>query len=661
MRLRTVYGIIEDDGFTEPVYFMMRLMVRSAMRLTGLFLCSGILCLYGSGAFGQMRELPTTPVKQPAAVRNPAGPAAETPAKPAAGGTASVLPPLNPSLSLLPGINEPAIDLPETGVLPGTGRTGSKPVTGTGGVKTPVSSPNSRPNLYGASAASPSNPLDSRFGIPASAGLIAGGGMPASIPLPPPPLPQDPPSRSAGSETAAAETAFPKPASVMETETEDQKFERNLQTLRASAEKMTDPAARAAELKKIIQWENARKTETARRMQEEEDADLFETPRLKESLLKEGWCLLFDQQTSFGWKTQSSGHYGGGRFLFQNGEIQSDPYHPGLLYTTMLFGEFDLQFDFWAEKDAEILLLLKTPPSPKDLHTSCYTAVLNSAKRNRPRGLLLGRHRFSDAELVETRRVQETRNDGIYEKENAWHSVAVQCSKGNLRIWVDNQETAACSEAKPIAVGHIGFLAAKGKVRIQNVLWRSAVSFPLLEAERGPALRTSRGSKLSRTKEGVLQFSGPGVLESKKKLGDFVLQFEYYQGTASAAAGVFVRALPEQPQTGYEISMQNVPTRQDREAAVGVDAGSFKNIKDARYIRAKDLEWNYMTIAAVGRQFQTWLNGVPVCLMKDPRKDLPKNPEEGPFLLPGTVQFYVPNEDITVRYRNINFADIRAD
>jgi len=456
--------------------------------------------------------------------------------------------------------------------------------------------------------------------------------------------------------TTASKQLLDKIASVFEEATEDEREEHELLFQRRQAEQISDPERRRETLERIARTETAYRNRLARRQAEEVGADLFYVPRLKEQFLKEGWCQLFDGHTDTCWKIQAEGPYGGGKFTFGPNEICSDPYHPGLIYTSVPFGDSNLRFDFCAEKDSEVYLLLKTPPDPADLNSSCYTFVLNSTKSNRPRGILLGRHGLSFAAL---RSMREMLDNPENEADEVWHSVIVTCEGNDIQFWMDNRSPMTYFDPKPLLSGHIAFLVAKGKARFQNILWQPGRAISIFDAEHEGETpwRMSQGAEFDGN-SGNAGFSlAKGAVESKEFYKNFVLQMRYRQGMISGRSSLFVRSLPGQENTGYEISLQNFPKRKDRESVVGVDAGAFRQIKDARYVRAQDQQWTYLTVAAVDRQLQTWVNGVPVCEITDQRK-VQENSLVGPFLRPGPIRLSVPPENTLFEFQHLTMSPI---
>ena len=453
-------------------------------------------------------------------------------------------------------------------------------------------------------------------------------------------------------------------SSVLEDMTEDERVERELLTRRQQIESIADPERRETELEQMQQIELRRKDWLARRQMHEEGADLFYFPRLKEQFLKDGWCQLFDGHTPFGWKIQTEGPYGGGKFTFGQDEIRSDPRHPGLVYTQMPFGDVSLRFDYWAEKDSEVFLLVKTPPNPAGLNTSCYTFILNSSHSTRPRGLLFDRHEMTLAEL---RTMRESWDVPTSQEEGTWHSARVKVEGNNLYFWMDKRAPMTYFVPDTIQSGHIAFLVTKGEVRFQNILWQpahAALVFDMesLTGEIPWQLLEGGDFHGNDNNSGFHLFSGS--VESKEVYDNYVIQMQYFQGNNAGRSSLFIRSLPGQENTGYEISLQNFPTRRDREAVRGVDAGGFPRMMDARYVRAQDQQWTSLTVLAMDRQIQTWVNGVPVCEVTDRRNVRENVPTDkidrtkDPFLQPGTIRFTVPKDNGEFQFRRLTVSPV---
>jgi hypothetical protein len=426
-----------------------------------------------------------------------------------------------------------------------------------------------------------------------------------------------------------------------------------------------------------------RKQFLARQAESLAGADVFEIDsalQLSRRDLEDGWCNLFDGKTFFGWRVQKDGFYGGGRFTIEDGEICSDPQHPGMLYTTNQFGDSTISFEYCVDDDTELFFLYRTSPNPHDLHSSCYTIVLNSSERMRPRGTILGRVKLDREQIRSiTAYDRNDSNDSEKDQKAVWRRARVSCDGGMITCTIDRQIPTTLMDISPIGRGYIGLLVTRGKARFRNIIWRPGMSYPLFDGiEIDDSWRYRRGTMAVTAANLTMQLrGGPGVIESIETFSDFVLQFEYRITNVSGKAGLFFRSNPREEKSGYEISLQNFPTRKERDDFFAIDAGSFVGRKSGRYVGTEDMKWNHFTLSAIDRQFQTWVNGVPVCEMTDKSK-LPKTitvvkardtvdgkdvldymlPNKDEFHKNGTIQFYLPTDMSNIDLRNVKISKI---
>lgn len=443
--------------------------------------------------------------------------------------------------------------------------------------------------------------------------------------------------------------------------TEEELAEKEMQDRLATIQQLSDPVERQRQLESLQKQDERRKRWNEKRLEAEKGANLFLIPQLRPELLKEGKCLLFDGQTLFGWRTQKDGRYGGGRFTVQKNEIHSDPYHPGLLYTAAQYGDLTLSFEFQSERLGEVYLLLRSSPDPKDLASSCYCVVLNSSDSMKLRGSILGRQQLSHDQVKDlgTARAELVVRDRIPESQR-WRKVNVHFEGSQLQVMIDNEQPISLYDTNPLGYGYIGLLVTKGQAKFRNIFWSPGSSLSLsdkIDPEnhwryKKDAVQLSLNRLLEMHLSG-----GPGVIETKHSYDNFILQLEYNISFTSARTGLFFRSSPREEQSGYEVSIQNLPRREDRESILGVDVGAFRGRKNARYTRAEDQKWNHLTLLAVDRQFQTWVNGIPVCEMSDQRPFSPDS-KDGPFLNPGTIQLLAPDKMTNVSFRNIRITPI---
>ncbi len=184
-------------------------------------------------------------------------------------------------------------------------------------------------------------------------------------------------------------------------------------------------------------------------------------------------------------------------------------------------------------------------------------------------------------------------------------------------------------------------------------------------------------TEFSVTSEGYLHLkNGPGDLQSEKQFADFVLQATCRTNGKNLNSGVFFRCIPGDYQNGYEAQIHNgfadapkeyVVDQYDpkthellkdklkvKSAAIDYGTGAVYRRVPARTHAAKDGEWFTMTVAAHGRHIATWVNGVQQVDWTDNRPEN-VNPRNGCRLEKGPVS--LQGHDATT---DIDFRDIRA-
>jgi hypothetical protein len=189
-------------------------------------------------------------------------------------------------------------------------------------------------------------------------------------------------------------------------------------------------------------------------------------------------------------------------------------------------------------------------------------------------------------------------------------------------------------------------------------------------------------SEFNVTKEGWIHLKdGPGDLQTEKEWGDFILQIECFSNGDKLNSGVFFRCRPNEYQNGYEAQIHNgftekpekeytieeydpethklTGTKKEKFQAMDYGTGGIYRRMPARRAVAKDKEWFTMTVAAQGRHIATWVNGIQVVDWTDqrPEADNARNgykPGKGPISLQG--------HDATtdLRFRNINIVELPA-
>jgi 3-keto-disaccharide hydrolase len=165
-------------------------------------------------------------------------------------------------------------------------------------------------------------------------------------------------------------------------------------------------------------------------------------------------------------------------------------------------------------------------------------------------------------------------------------------------------------------------------------------------------------SKFEVTKDGELSVkNGPGDLVADKEFADFVLQFDCKTLGRGLNSGIFFRCIPGQYQNGYEAQVQNLFRDDDRTKPVDFGTGAIYRRIPARKVVSNDNEWFTMTVAASGKHIATWVNGYQTVDWTDDRKEN-DNPRQGYRAAKGplSIQGHDPTTDLL--FRNIRIAEI---
>jgi hypothetical protein len=324
----------------------------------------------------------------------------------------------------------------------------------------------------------------------------------------------------------------------------------------------------------------------------------------------DGWILLFDGESLFGW-TQV-----GSRWRAAAGTLTFDGTDPAAIRTGVPFGDFILRFDFRTGrgKGAGLLIRFAKDKSPRE---SGYEVSLDSADPKWPAGSI----------------VDVAKSDAPNPALNQWHSAELSANGDQITLKVDGGKVAEGKDPKSKA-GYIGFEARGGAaVQFRNVKlkpsgmnalfngadlsgWRPVSPPPPKPGMLKKVIKIG-GGKPKETQWGVRSAlihgdGAAGELESSTLYDDFILQV---QGHATGAgkkpkSSVYLRGDAGHLFSGYEISFD----------------GAVVGFRDPR-IRPLAEELVVQTIAACGRHFELWVNGYPVNEFDDTRPDAPLVPK----------------------------------
>ena len=357
--------------------------------------------------------------------------------------------------------------------------------------------------------------------------------------------------------------------------------------------------------------------------------------------LAEGWILLFDGESLFGWRPASEADWG-----VTDGAISVSRGEPGLLATTSQFGNYQLKVDFRSAPGTNSGVFLRTSPSPKpaDVASKCYELnIADPATSEYPTGSFAGR--------------QRCRGD---HPSAEWQTFEVTADGGRFQVKLDGQEVLDYTDPKPPGRGFIGLQLNSGKVEFRNVKLKPLGLKSLFNGKDLTGWKTypEMKSRFTVTPEGWLNVKdGKGQLETEGLYADFTMQLEVFVNGKGLNSGIFFRSIPGDPMNGYESQIHNGYLEGDRSRPVDSGTGGIFRRQPARRVVADDFEWFSNTIHADDKHMAVWVNGYQVSDWTDPRSPDP-NPRRGLRLEAGTIiiQGHDPTTDFS--FRNLRIAEI---
>ena len=165
--------------------------------------------------------------------------------------------------------------------------------------------------------------------------------------------------------------------------------------------------------------------------------------------LNDGWILLFDGATTFGWKAASDANW-----KVADSVISVDSGDPGLLATTTQFGDYVLKVDFRAPKATNSGVFLRTPAEPTNPAVDCYELNIAPPDNPFPTGSLVGRRATQKLPAA---------------WDGAWHAFDITAVGGKFSINCDGNLILEYVDPTPLRRGHVGLQSKQGEVAFRNV------------------------------------------------------------------------------------------------------------------------------------------------------------------------------------------------
>ena len=360
---------------------------------------------------------------------------------------------------------------------------------------------------------------------------------------------------------------------------------------------------------------------------------------LTEEELAEGWILLFDGETLFGWQAANDSDWKAAA-----GVISAGKGTPGLLHTTSQFGNYVLKLDFRSVAGGNSGVFLRTTPEPTDVTKQCYELNIADWDDND----------FPTGSFVQRKKC-ETQHDST-----DWQSLEVTADGPRFIVKLDGQQILDYTDPEPTGRGFIGLQYRKGLIQFRNIKLKPLGAKSLFNGKDLSGWKTypNMASVFSVKPDGWMHAAGgPGQLETEGAYGDFTLQLEARTNAKGLNSGIFFRCIPAEEMNGYECQIDNDYKDGDRSKPDDCGTGGIFRRQNARKVVPDDMKPFYMTIHTDGPHMATWVNGYQVCDWTDTREPNP-NPRRGLRLEPGTIiiQGHDPTTDLS--FRNFNLSPL---
>ncbi len=355
--------------------------------------------------------------------------------------------------------------------------------------------------------------------------------------------------------------------------------------------------------------------------------------------IAEGWILLFDGHSLFGWEPTSKADW-----KVADGAIAVSDGEKGLLLTTSQFADYELVVDFRAAQGANSGVFLRTLADPGDVKTDCYELnIADPADNSFPTGSF----------------VQRKKAEGI-KTSTDWQRFEVTACGGKLAVKLDGREVLDYEDPKPVRRGHIGLQLNSGKVEFRNVKLKPLGPKSLFNGKdlTGWKEYPDMASKFTVTPEGYLNVKdGRGQLETQGKYADFTMQLDVFVNGKALNSGIFFRCIPGDTMNGYECQIQNGYKDGDRTKPQDCGTGGIFRRQNARKVVADDFTWFTLTIHAGGPHMACWVNGYQVSDWTDTREPH-ENPRRGLRLKAGTIQIQGHDPTTDLSFRNLRIGEM---
>ena len=356
--------------------------------------------------------------------------------------------------------------------------------------------------------------------------------------------------------------------------------------------------------------------------------------------ISQGWMLLFDGETMFGWAQR-----GDSKWTVTDGTIQVvKDSGIGYLSTTTEFANYNLSVEFWIDDVANSGVFLRCPTTGPISGTNAYEVNIYDKHEKWPTGSINEVARAAN-------KVQSV---------GRWCKFDIMADQQYLVVGLDGQKMITKNDPQhargTIALQYNG----QGDVKFRNIRVQPLRLTSIFNGKDLKGWKEVPGHKsvYSVTPESWLNVkNGNGDLQTEGVYGDFTFQIEVISNGKHLNSGIFFRAEPGQFWIGYESQIRNQWEGDDRTKPVDFGTGAIYRRQAARRVVSSDGEWFTKTIVAHGPHMAVWVNGIQVSDFTDTREPN-DNAREGYRAKPGVISLQGHDPTTDLSFRRIRVAEM---
>ena len=359
----------------------------------------------------------------------------------------------------------------------------------------------------------------------------------------------------------------------------------------------------------------------------------------------QGWILLWDGVTTFGWEAM-----GEAEWQIGNGVLSAASGNSGWLATNAQFADYLLKLEYRTAADGNSGVFLRSLKEGEP-HLTGYELQICDSHAS-----------YTTGSLVNHIKAKPVTTDP-----DRWQSYEISV-QGDHYIVRLNGEQILDARTEVHRTGHIGLQYNQGKgIEFRNIKLKPLGLESLFDGESLKGWREVDRPKKPMPHEwsasqGLIHVEkGAGQLETEKTFKDFVFQLDIRTNAPDADthpnSGVFFRGDPEGFWTGYESQIRNQFEEGDRTRPVDFGTGGLYFYHPARRVIPSDGEFFTKTITAKGRHIAVWVNGYPVTDFTDQRAE-GKNARKEARLQGGTFSLQAHDPTTNLDFRNLRAVEL---